>query len=61
MIPMSKRKKYGIRDGMRVLIKDSNKGILITPIEDLAGSDASRISLKQMRKKLDDMRAHDRY
>jgi AbrB family looped-hinge helix DNA binding protein len=63
-IPVSKRKKYGIREGMRVLIKDSNKGILITPItpiENLAGSDASRISLKQMRKKLDDMRAHDRY
>jgi len=49
---------------MRVLIKDSNKGILITPItpiENLVGSDASRISLEQMRKKLDDMRAHDRY
>lgn len=63
-IPVSKRKKYGIREGMRVLIKDSNEGILITPItpiEDLAGVDAGRISLEQMRKKLDDMRAHDRY
>jgi len=63
-IPVSKRKKYGIREGMRVLIKDSSEGILITPItpiEDLAGVDAGRISLKQMRKKLDDMRARDRY
>jgi len=63
-IPISKRKKYGIREGMRVLIKDSNEGILITPIapiEDLAGIDADRISLKRMRKKLDDMRTRDRY
>ena len=63
-IPVSKRKKYGIREGMRVLIKDSNEGILITPItpiEDLAGVDAGRISLEQMRKQLDDIRAHDRY
>ncbi len=63
-IPVSKRKKYGIREGMRVLIKDSKEGILITPItpiEDLAVVDAGRISLEQMRKKLDDMRAHDRY
>jgi len=63
-IPISKRKKYGIREGMRVLIKDSNEGILITPItpiEDLAGVDAGRISLEQMRKQLDDIRAHDRY
>jgi len=63
-IPVSKRKKYRIREGMRVLIKDSSEGILITPItpiEDLAGVDAGKISLEQMRKKLDDMRARDRY
>lgn len=63
-IPASKRKKYGIRQGMRVLVKESNEGILIkaiTPIEDLAGVDASVISLDEMRKKLDDIRQHDRY
>jgi AbrB family looped-hinge helix DNA binding protein len=63
-IPVSKRKKYGIREGMRVLVKDSNEGILIrpiTPIEDLAGVDARKVSLEQMRKKLDDIRSHDRY
>jgi len=63
-IPVSKRKKYGIREGMRVLVKDSNQGILIrpiTPIEDLAGVDARKISLEQMRKKLDDIRSRDRY
>ena len=63
-IPASKRKKYGIREGMRVLVKDSNGGILITPItpiEALAGADAGTVSLEQMRKKLDDSRVHDRY
>ena len=63
-IPASKRKKYGIREGMRVLVKESSDGILIkpiTPIEDLAGIDASKLTLKDMRKKLDDIRSHDRY
>lgn len=63
-IPASKRKKYGIRQGMRVLMRDNGEGILIkpiTPIEDLAGVDAGKISLEQMRKKLDDLRTQDRY
>ena len=63
-IPASKRKKYGIREGMRVLMRDSGEGIIIkpiTPIEDLAGVDAGKINLEQMRKKLDDLRAQDRY
>ena len=63
-IPASKRKKYGIREGMRVLVKDSIEGILIkpiTPIEDLAGVDAGKIDLEQMRKKLDGIRSRDRY
>ena len=63
-IPVSKRKKYGIREGMQVLMSDSSEGIMIkpiTPIEDLAGVDANKISLEQMRKKLDDLRTQDRY
>jgi AbrB family looped-hinge helix DNA binding protein len=63
-IPASKRKKYGIREGMRVLVMDSIKGIVIkpiTPIEDLAGVDAGKVGLEQMRKKLDDIRSRDRY
>ena len=63
-IPASKRKKYGIREGMRVVMKDSRDGILIkpmTPIEDLAGIDSGKVGLEQMRKKLNDMRSHDRY
>jgi len=60
----SKRRKYGIRKGMRVLVKDIGEGVLITPItpiEDLAGVDAGKVSLRQMRKKLDELRSRDRY
>ncbi len=63
-IPASKRKKYRIREGMRVLISDSDDGILITPItpiEDLAGADAGKVGLDRMRKQLDKFRAQDRY
>ena len=63
-IPASKRKKYGIKEGMRVLVKESGDGILIkpiTPIEDLAGVDAGKVPLEEMRKKLDVMRRQDRY
>jgi AbrB family looped-hinge helix DNA binding protein len=63
-IPASKRKKYGIREGMQVLVKENADGIVIkpvTPLEDLAGIDADKVSLQEMRKKLDDMRRQDRY
>jgi AbrB family looped-hinge helix DNA binding protein len=63
-IPASKRKKYGIREGMRVLVSESADGIIIkpiTPIEDLAGVDAGKVSLKEMKRKLDEMRHKDRY
>ena len=63
-IPASKRRKYGIKEGMRVLVRDSGEGVLITPIipiEDLAGVDAGKVSLQQMRKELDDLRSRDRY
>jgi AbrB family looped-hinge helix DNA binding protein len=63
-IPASKRRKFGIREGMRVLVKDTGEGVLITPIipiEDLAGVDAGKVSLEQMRKELDALRSRDRY
>lgn len=63
-IPVTKRRKYRIKEGMRVLIRDSNEGIIIkpiTPIEDLAGVDAGKISLEEMKKRLDDLRTQDRY
>lgn len=63
-IPVAKRKKYGIREGMRVLVGESSDGILIKPIipiEDLAGIDAGKVTLDEMRKKLDHIRSRDRY
>jgi AbrB family looped-hinge helix DNA binding protein len=63
-IPASKRKKYGIKEGMRVLVRESTDGIVIkpiTPIEDLAGIDAGKVSLEEMKRTLDDMRRRDRY
>jgi AbrB family looped-hinge helix DNA binding protein len=63
-IPVTKRRKYGIKEGMRVLMRDSNEGIIIkpiTPIEDLAGVDAGKISLEEMKKRLDGLRTQDRY
>ncbi len=63
-IPASKTKRYGIREGKRVLVKESGDAILfkpITAIEDLAGVDAGKASLEEMKKKLDDIRRQDRY
>lgn len=63
-IPASKRRKYGIKVGMRVLVRDGIDGVVIkpiTPIEDLAGADAGKVRLEDMRKKLDDIRSKDRH
>ena len=49
---------------MRVPAKETDEGILIkpiTPIEDLAGIDAGKMKLHEMRKKLDGIRGRDRY
>lgn len=63
-IPVEQRRKFGIRKGMRMLIREGSKGIELiplTPIEDLAGIDAGKVSLEDMRKKLDESRSQDRY
>jgi len=63
-IPVKQRKKFGIREGMRMLIRERPEGIElipVTPIEDLAGIDAGKVSLEDMRKKLDETRLQDRY
>jgi len=47
---------------MRII--DTPNGLVLkplTPIEDLAGIDAGKISLDEMRKRLDEMRSKDRY
>lgn len=63
-IPVQQRKKFGIREGMKMLIREGSEGIElipVTPIEDLAGIDAGKVSLEDMRKKLDESRLQDRY
>jgi hypothetical protein len=49
---------------MRLLVKDSPQGILlspVTPLEDLAGADAGKVSVEEMKRQLDRMRSEDRY
>ncbi len=53
-----------IRVGMKVLVRDTPSGILLSPIpplEDLAGTDAGKVSIHEMKKRLDRMRSEDRY
>lgn len=61
---MEHRRRYKIREGMKLRVMDTTEGLVfkpLTPIEDLAGIDAGKISLDQMRKRLDEMRSKDRY
>ena len=63
-IPVQHRRRYKIREGMKLTIMDTPNGLVLkplTPIEDLAGVDAGRISLDEMRKRLDEMRSKDRH
>ncbi len=63
-IPANYRKKYKIREGARVAVKDNYGKIIIEPIiplEELAGIDAGKISLSAAKKMLDKMRARDRF
>jgi len=51
-IPIEQRRKYGIKEGMKILVRDDPKGILLTPVQriaDLAGIDAGKISLEEMK------------
>jgi len=63
-IPVEHRRRYKIREGMKLRVMDTPSGLVLkplTPIEDLAGIDAGKISPDQMRKRLDEMRSKDRY
>ena len=62
-IPAGYRRKYRIYKGTKLSISESQAGIVlkpITPIEDLAGIDAGKVSIEQMKRKLDEMRSQDR-
>jgi AbrB family looped-hinge helix DNA binding protein len=63
-IPAEQRRRYKIREGSKVRFVESENGLVLKPlipIEDLAGVDAGKISLDQMRKRVDEMRSKDRY
>ena len=59
-IPAKHRKKYGIKEGMRMIVEDSSLGIVFRPIpslEDLAGVDAGKCDARKMKELLDKGRA----
>ncbi|MEM2083644.1 MAG: AbrB/MazE/SpoVT family DNA-binding domain-containing protein [Nitrososphaerota archaeon] len=61
-IPAKLRKKYGIKEGSRLIVIDSGNGILLKPaisIIDLAGSGSKRASIKEMKILLDKLRDED--
>lgn len=63
-IPVEQRRKYGIKEGMKMLVSDNPNGILLTPVPplgDLAGIDAGKMTVEEMKKRLDRMRSEDRY
>lgn len=63
-IPISLRRKYGIKKGMKITVQDSGSSIVLTvipKIEDLAGIDAGKISIEKAFEMLDKMRSEDRY
>ncbi len=58
-IPAELRKKYGIREGMKIQVLDEPTGLTLRPIprmEDLAGVDAEKYSVSEMKENLDWLR-----
>jgi AbrB family looped-hinge helix DNA binding protein len=63
-VPIALRRKYGIEEGMKMIVEDSDSGIIfkvVPRLEDLVGVDAGKIDLQKTLKMLDKMRAEDRY
>ena len=61
-IPAGIRKKHGIREGSRLRVIDTEKGIILKPAlstADLAGSGSKHSSAKEMKRKLDELRNED--
>jgi AbrB family looped-hinge helix DNA binding protein len=58
-IPAPLRKKYGIREGMKMEVLDAQAGFVLRPIprmEDLAGVDAGKYTYSEMVERLDKLR-----
>ena len=63
-IPAVYRRKYRIREGSKLTVREGDKGLILEPVpalEDLAGVYAGKMSLEEMRAELDRMRRQDRY
>ncbi|HYB93163.1 MAG TPA: AbrB/MazE/SpoVT family DNA-binding domain-containing protein [archaeon] len=63
-VPISLRRKYGIKEGMKITVEDSGSNIVLKVVprfEDLIGIDAGKIDLEKAIEKLDKMRSEDRY
>ncbi len=63
-VPIKLRKKYGIKEGMKMLVEDSGTNIILKVVprlEDLVGVDAEKTDLQKTLEKLDKMRSEDRY
>ena len=61
-IPAEIRKRRGIREGSKLIVIDTEKGIILKPAlstADLAGSGSKHASVKEMKKKLDRLRNED--
>jgi AbrB family looped-hinge helix DNA binding protein len=63
-LPIALRRKYGIREGMKLIVEDCGSGIIfkvVPRLEDLVGIDSGKISVEETFKILDKMRSEDRY
>lgn len=63
-VPVALRRKYGIKEGMKITVEDSGSNIILKVIpkfEDLIGSYAGKIDSKKAIEELDKMREEDRY
>ncbi len=63
-IPVSLRRKYGIKEGMKVTVEDSGSTIILKVVpkfEDMIGVYAGKIDPKKAIEELDKMRSEYRY
>ncbi len=63
-VPIALRRKYGIKEGMKMTVEDSPSGIILKVVPrlvDLIGIDAGKVDLESTLEKLDKMRSEDRY
>ena len=63
-VPIALRRKYGIEEGMKMIVEDCGSGIIfkvVPRLEDLVGIDAGKISVEETFKILVKERSEDRY